>query len=138
MIRRGIQFVRDERVRITRYLLSGISAVAADAGLYFMLTRGYDVYFLTANIISVLCGGTVAFLLNKYWSFEVHHNTLQQSHRFATLFVANYLFQQVSLYVLHGLWGVPDALAKLGLIGVSTIWNFLLYRYWIYGIQRTS
>lgn len=135
MIRRGIHFVWNERVRLARYLVSGVSAVATDAALYFALTRVLHVYFLTSNIISLLAGGVVAFLMNKYWSFSAHTNTLRQSHRFATLFIANYLFQQIALYVVHGVWGVHDGVTKLGLIALSTCWNFLLYKYWVYASE---
>lgn len=131
----GVKFVLQERVRIARYFVSGVSAVATDAVLYFGLTRLLDVYFLAANIISLLAGGVVAFLMNKYWSFGAHTNTIRQSHRFATLFVANYFFQQGALYVLHGMWGVHDGVAKLFLIAISTCWNFLLYRYWVYAVE---
>lgn len=135
MIRHNIKFMWEERVRISRYLISGVSAVTTDAGLYFILTRALDVYFLSANIISVLCGGTVAFLLNKFWSFSVRADTLRQSRRFALLFAANYIFQQVALYVAHGVLGAPDAFVKLGLVAASTTWNFLLYRYWVYAME---
>lgn len=127
-----------ERIRIAKYFVSGLAAAAIDWIVYFVATRLLDVSPVPANIVSVLAGGTWAFLVNKFWSFEARKNTAQQSRRFAALFIFNYLFQQYGFYIAITHLGFHDLFAKLVLIAMMVSWNFLLYKYWVYAVAPTD
>lgn len=119
-------------MRMSRYFITGVSAVGVDAGIYWLITRLLHTDFRIANLVSTLCGATYVFLINKFWSFGERTNTVRQSRRFAILFVWNYFFQQGALIVFVQHLHVHDLIAKFGIIAILTTWNFLLYRYWVY------
>lgn len=121
-----------ERGRMARYFIVGVSAVGVDAGIYWLITRWLYIDFRIANLISTLCGAAYVFLLNKFWSFGERANTARQSRRFTILFIWNYFFQQGALIIFVQYFSAHDIVAKLGVIAILTSWNFLLYRYWIY------
>ena len=57
---------------LKRFLVAGISAVGTDLVTYYILLN-----FLSndvAKTISFLLGTVVAFVINKYWTFEKHEN----------------------------------------------------------------
>ncbi len=133
-MKKTVLWLWEERVRIARYMVSGFAAVAIDWCVYFIATRFFHAPQVPANIISVLAGGTWAFVVNKYWSFKAHENTARQSRRFATLFVFNYLFQQYGFFFALHYVHIFDLLAKAILIAMMVSWNFLLYKYWVYAV----
>lgn len=126
----------EERMRLVKYLISGISAVAIDGGVYFVCTRALHLNEYASNLLSVMAGGLVSFTINKFWSFQRRGNTLRQSRRFIALFVFNYFFQQWGFYVALNWLHAYDLLAKFVLIAIMVCWNFLLYKYWVYAVDE--
>lgn len=124
-----------ERIRISKYLISGFSAFGIDWLVYVAATRVFGFDEFSSNIVSVLSGATFAFLANKFWSFSSRANTGRQTKRFATLFVFNYLFQQAGFYVALNYLGLHDLLAKVILVGMMVSWNFVIYKYWVYAVE---
>lgn len=124
-----------ERIRISKYLISGFSAFGVDWFVYFAATRAFHFDEFSSNVVSVLSGATFAFLANKFWSFSSRTNTAQQTKRFAALFVFNYLFQQVGFYAAINYLGLHDLFAKVILVGMMVSWNFIIYKYWVYAVE---
>jgi len=124
-----------ERIRISKYLISGFSAFGVDWVVYFLATRALGLDEFVSNVFSVLSGATFAFLANKFWSFSSRENTVRQTRRFVTLFVCNYVFQQVGFYVALNYLGLHDLLTKVILVGMMVSWNFLIYKYWVYAVE---
>lgn len=134
-IRFAYSWVQNERVRITKYLITGFSAVGLDAGLYILLTRVFDISEVPANVCTTTIAATFVFLMNKYWSFNNHTGTLRQTRRYLILFAFNYLSSQTAFYLLVEKVEAHDLIVKFALIGVMTTWNFLLYKYWVYAME---
>ncbi len=134
--RRVTRWVIDERTRIVRYLISGFSAAGVDGIVYLALTRFFHVQSFNANFFSVLAGASCAFVANKFWSFQTRVNTATQGRRFVTLFIFNYCFQQAGFFVAVHYLRLYDLAAKVLIIGIMVCWNFLLYKYWVYAVER--
>jgi putative flippase GtrA len=134
-VKKTATWVWNERGRMSKYVVSGISALVADMGVYALITRGFGGHVIMANIFSVLCGAATAFTLNKFWSFNERSNTLRQSRRFIILFVANYVFSQVAFFIFAGKLHLYDMGVKVSIVALSTSWNFLLYKYWVYVVE---
>lgn len=124
-----------ERIRISKYLVSGFSAFGIDWVVYYVATRALNFPEFGSNVVSVLSGATFAFLANKYWSFGSRANTARQTKRFAALFIFNYVFQQVGFYVSINYLNFHDLFAKIILIGLMVSWNFIIYKYWVYAVE---
>ncbi len=124
-----------ERIRISKYLISGFSAFGIDWVVYYVATRVFNFPEFNSNVVSVLSGAAFAFLANKFWSFDSRTNTTRQTKRFAALFVFNYLFQQIGFYGAINYLGLDDLLAKVILVGMMVSWNFVIYKYWVYAME---
>lgn len=134
-LKRVATLVWSERVKLLKYFIVGISAVAIDALVYAVLTRIVGLDYKIANIFSVAVGSCFVFLSNKFWSFNARGGAIRQARRFMALFIANYFFQQFALIALVEIAHIHDMIAKFGIIAVMTLWNFILYRVWVYAVE---
>lgn len=114
---------------LKRFLFAGIGAVGTDLGSYYLLLN-----FLTHDIsktLSFLLGTVVAYILNKYWTFEKHAKSYKEMCKFTGLYamtlganvMTNKLVLEVSNIVL---------LAFLVATGVSTTLNFIGQKWWVF------
>jgi len=114
------------------YVCVGFCSVAVDILSLVLFTRALHLNTTLAATLSYGLGLAVVFILNKYWSFKSYGSTLGQLKRYLLLMSANYLIVVLAMYLLCDRTGVPPLIAKVGIIGIQTIWNFLLYKFWIF------
>lgn len=112
-----------------RFLVAGISAVATDLGTYYLLLGYLDPAI--AKTISFLMGTIIAFIINKYWTFEKHERSYSEVVKFALLYTAtlfaNVATNEIVLNQFHIVF-----LAFLIATGVSTILNFIGQKWWVF------
>lgn len=114
---------------LKRFLVAGFSAVGTDLGTYYLLLNFFphDV----AKAISFLLGTIVAFVINKYWTFEKHEKSYREIWQFALLYsvtlIANVLTNKIVLEYTELVF-----LAFLIATGVSTILNFIGQKFWVF------
>ena len=108
---------------LQRFLVAGISAVGTDLITYYILLN-----FLSADIakaISFLLGTVVAFVINKYWTFE--KEMLQFGILYSITLGANVMTNKIVLDSTEILF-----LAFLIATGVSTVLNFIGQKWWVF------
>ncbi len=112
-----------------RFLVAGFSAVGTDLITYYILLN-----FLhndIAKTISFLLGTIVAFIINKYWTFEKHEKNNSEIWKFGLLYLstlgANVLVNKLVLDYTNIL-----IFAFLIATGVSTVLNFLGQKFWVF------
>lgn len=85
-----------------------------------------------AKACSFLAGSLVAYVINKYWTFEQggasHADVLKFGVLYASTLGANVAVNKLSLTVLPGVY----ALAFLAATGTSTVLNFIGQKYWVF------
>ena len=112
-----------------RFLVAGLSAVSTDLITYYIMLNflHHDI----AKAISFLLGTIVAFIINKYWTFEKHEKNNSEIWKFALLYLstlgANVLVNKLVLDYTNIL-----ILAFLIATGVSTVLNFLGQKFWVF------
>lgn len=114
---------------LKRFLVAGLSAVGTDLAVYYLLLN-----FLVNNLakgISFLAGTVVAFIINKYWTFEKSEKSFIEVIRFGLLYSitlgANVLINKLVLD--------NSRIVILSFIiatGVSTILNFIGQKFWVF------
>lgn len=115
---------------LARFLVVGCSAVATDFLIYFTLLN--ILQHAPAKTISFIAGTIVAYIFNKYWTFEKpEQNHVEMFHFFtlyATTLGANVTINQLSLHIF------PNyiLLAFLAATGTSTILNFIGQKWWVF------
>jgi len=114
---------------LKRFLVAGLSAVGTDLIAYFILLNflSHDV----AKGTSFLLGTIVAYIINKYWTFEKHEKSYMEMMKFGVLYSitlgANVMTNNVVLEYTNIVF-----LAFLIATGVSTILNFLGQKWWVF------
>lgn len=114
---------------LKRFLIAGFSAVGTDLIAYYMLLNYFQ--HSISKAISFLLGTIVAFVVNKYWTFEKKEKSFKEIWQFGALYMftlgANVLVNKVVLDFTAIVF-----LAFLVATGVSTILNFLGQKFWVF------
>lgn len=111
------------------FLAAGLSAVGTDLFMYYILQNFFATG--TSKAISFLLGAIVAFIINKYWTFEKHEKSFKEIIQFGILYIltlganviANKIVLQNTRIVL---------LAFLVATGISTVLNFIGQKFWVF------
>lgn len=114
---------------LKRFLVAGLSAVGTDLVTYYILLN-----FLSHDLskaISFLLGTIVAFIINKYWTFEKHERSYSEILKFALLYSAT-LGANVMTNSLVLEYTSLVFLAFLVATGVSTVLNFTGQKWWVF------
>ena len=119
---------------IPRFIVAGILAVATDYFSYLALINVIDVDFSKA--CSFILGSIVAFILNKFWTFESDKKTTTAIMPFIVLYSSTF-FVNVSLNHFSLVY-VTDlkTIAFLIATSASTILNFIGMKFWVFKVRH--
>ncbi len=121
--------IRDQFIR---YFVIGLGAVVLDVGSLYLLKQYVHLSPVVAVIINGIFLMNYVFFLNKYWAFKSTGITHKQMVRFFILSGANYAVSITLMYIFNHKLGFNYLLVRVANIAISVVWNFLLYKYWVY------
>ena len=111
------------------FLIAGLSAVGTDFITYYIMLNflHHDI----AKILSFILGTIVAFVINKYWTFERYKKSHKQIFQFIILYSGT-LF--VNVMINRSVLDLTELvfLAFLIATGASTILNFVGQKWWVF------
>lgn len=117
------------RKQLGKFVVAGVIAVAIDFGVYYFLNRyvGHNV----SKGVSFLTGSIVAYLLNKFWTFDVKEFSGTQLFRFFFLYLTTLA---INVLINKGVLTLFDSvlLGFLCATGASTILNFIGQKCWVF------
>jgi len=120
------------KYQVFKFLVVGGSSALLD----ILLTIFFKEKIGLSPIFSVVVGQIFVifynFSLNKFWSFNSKTLLFSQMVRFSMLLVFNYLFGILLMYLLNGLAQIDYRIVRLGSIALMAIYNFFVYKYWVY------
>jgi putative flippase GtrA len=138
-------------IQIVKFTLIGILAVLVDLGTYFTLLHIIPekmfVFFSNESVsktISFLCGLTVTYTFNKYWTWKEKGRSAKRFVRFMVLYgvslVVNVSVNSSMLYALHKfswLKFVPFKYFAAFTVAtvLSAVMNFLGQKFWVFKPQ---
>jgi len=125
------QKIRQHLPQFLQYLVSGGSAAALELSSY-QLMLWLDVWYAIAAPISGLVGLASAFIFHKYFVFQKKDQTQKQLIRYAILQTWNFFAQWALVFIFVEFLGVDPFLAKILGIGCTVMWNFFLYKLFVY------
>ena len=128
------------RLRLQRqlfcYLVVGGLTVVVDIGLLALLHESFGVPLGVATTVAFGTAVVVNFLLNRTaMSSWGSRGLTQHALRYGALVVANYVIT-LAVVTTAGHVGDRYLVAKVVVVAVSTSWNFLLYRHWVFTPPR--
>ena len=114
---------------LKRFLVAGLSAVGTDLVMYYILLNFLTT--VTSKAISFLLGTIIAFIINKFWTFEKHEKSIKEIFMFCILysftFGINVLTNKIVIESTN--------IILLGFIvatSFSTVLNFLGQKFWVF------
>lgn len=114
---------------LQRFLIVGFSAVGADGLVYFALINTLDTNL--SKMISFVSGSVLAFLLNKFWTFENSAPVRVQILKFSILYISTLFVNNYTNSAFLNMFG-NTVFAFLVATGVSTVLNFLGQKFWVF------
>ena len=115
---------------IIRYCVAGMFVGATDFGIYYILLNVFP-YSLSKGI-SFICAGIVAYLFNKYWTFEQLRPSRAEIMRFVMI---NVLMLEINVLVnqsILSLWPGKVFVALLLAGQVTNILAFVFFKFWVF------
>lgn len=114
---------------LKRFLVAGLSAVGTDLVMYYVLLNFLTT--ITSKAISFLLGTIIAFIINKYWTFEKYEKSIKEIFMFGILYsftlginvLTNKIVIESTNIILLGFFVATS---------FSTVLNFLGQKFWIF------
>jgi putative flippase GtrA len=108
------------------YGIIGSSSALLDFTIFTVLTEVLDIYFLIANCISVTCGLTNSFILNRKYNFKVTDKTLKRALMFYTVGFCGLLVNSTLLYLFINYAHFVTPVAKICAMAIEVLLQFLV------------
>lgn len=115
---------------LKRFFFSGIAAVGTDCSTYYLLNNLFT--YSTSKIISFILGTIVAYMLNKYWTFERYEKSFAEIIKFTLLYSATLAANVLTNKLVLNISGNMVFLAFLSATSVSTVLNFIGQKWWVF------
>lgn len=121
---------------VARYVIVGVSVFFLDYFLNLLLISVAGVNYLIVGYIVAPVVLVTNFSLHRIWSFKdvgsdkgkVH----QQGFRYVVLVCFNTVANMCLMYLFYGTLGLPLIFARMASTLTMVIWNFPIYRIWVY------
>lgn len=126
------------RKQMVRFFFAGIGAVGTDTVVYFLLVHKFLNYVGHdhAKFISFLSGTLVAFIVNKFWTFESNKKSFFEIAAFLVLYLSTLV---LNVSINHFVLFATDQMTVFAFLiatGCSTVANFLGQKYWVFRVSR--
>ena len=132
MIKKVCSIFLEEKIKFLRYLVVGFSGLFLDIGTLYILSRTFGINPTLAVCINQVILIGYNFTLNKYWTFGGGGMPHKQFVRYLVLVTFNYIFSGIVMYGFNEIGGYDEILVRIGAIAIMTLWNFILYKNWVY------
>lgn len=116
---------------LVKFLVVGGASFAIDLGLLMLLHEVGGVDLWIATPIAFLVSLVFNFLVQRKFTFQSSGRAHVSLLKYGALVVFNVIATDVVVNVVDGA-GYPYALGKIIATVATTIWNFLLYKHWIF------
>jgi len=111
-----------------RYCLIGVTGVALDFLVFYLLVNFLSLHYQYANIISVSCGIINNYILNARYNFKVTDNHFKRMITFYAVGILGLVISGILLYLLVDLLSIQAIVAKAMAIVIVTVVQYTLNR----------
>lgn len=122
-----------------RYLVIGITTFLLDFGIYKLLIWLFEFDEIPANLTSVLLSLLFNFTMSNFWTFKSgRSNQKSKLVKYSMLATFNYIINNALFAYIVSTYEVPALMVKVGVTALVVLWNFVLYRFWIFTPEITE
>ena len=118
-----------KRKEIIRFFFVGCGAVLTDFMIYNLTLILFPMNY--SKVISFICGSLVAFIANKWWTFEQKENKPVEIFKFILLYSISLILNTIANKIIFD--STDDKI--MGFIfatGLSTLINFVGLKHWVF------
>ncbi|MFA5870349.1 MAG: glycosyltransferase family 2 protein [Candidatus Paceibacterota bacterium] len=115
-----------------RYVVIGGTAFVFDVSSLYVFKELIGMSPVLAVAINQFFILSYIFILNKLWAFDSSKKTGSALIRFFILQLLNYCFGVLWMWIFYEHLGVNYLIARIANIILFAVWNFLLYKNWIF------
>jgi putative flippase GtrA len=123
-------------VQFFKYLVAGGISFALDFFSFYFGLSVLGLSIINANMLGMLTGFISGFLLYQYWAFATRRFVLPAFLYMTILFVFNIFLVNYLIDILVGVLQLRAELAKIILQVSVVIWNFFIYKFFIFKRDR--
>ncbi|MBN1617807.1 GtrA family protein [Candidatus Dojkabacteria bacterium] len=132
----GRKIKKDFVEQLFKYVVVGTSGFLLNYGLYWICLNVFKMKHEISGYIITPIGLYFIFIMNKIWSFKGKEgdkkNSTKQMIRYLILVVANSLINTVMMNFFYESLNLSLLIARAICTAIPVVWNFFLYKYWIY------
>lgn len=111
------------------YGIIGCCSSGLDFVLYTIFVQIFGLYYILSNCISVLCGITTSFILNRNINFRVKDKTEKRFAIFLTVGLCGMLASNIILYLCIDVLNIDNIVSKLLSIVLVVFFQFILNKH---------
>lgn len=120
---------------LVKFLFVGVASFAIDLGLLALLHEVAQVDLWVATPIAFLASLAFNFFVQRSFTFQSSSSTHVSFAKYGALVVFNVVATDLIVNIFAH-WGMAYPIAKVFATVATTVWNFLLYKYWIFPSHR--
>lgn len=120
-----------------RYLVVGGGAFLIDVGLLALLHDLWSVSLVVATPTAFLLSFAVTYLLQRTLTFSSDAGVASSAVKYTALVAFNTVATTGIVAGVAAL-GLPWIVGKVVAVGSTTVWNYFLYRYWIFPARKAE
>lgn len=124
-----------------RYFVTGGLAFVVDFGGFALALYCFNVHYLIANLIGLIGGGFVNYLLSFGWVFSAQKRAMEK-HRlleiivFVLICLVGMALNELLMFVFVGIFVLQEMLSKMGAAIIVLLYNFFARKYILF--KRSS
>lgn len=130
---------KKELVRFSEYMVGGGAQFWSGYAAFAALDQLLGVSFWPARVLSYSFGVSVNFALQRFWVFKQRRLSARQlettAGRFYLLMLVNFTLDMAIVGGLREL-GLTPYLGQFVAAGFFTIWNYMLFKAWVFARKR--
>lgn len=111
------------------YGIIGCCSSGLDFVLYTIFVQIFGLYYILSNCISVLCGITTSFILNRNINFRVKDKTEKRFAIFLTVGLCGMLASNIILYLCIDVLNIDNIVSKLLSMVLVVFFQFILNKH---------
>ena len=119
-----------------RYVVVGGTGTLLDVAILYVFKEFFGMTPVLSVVLNQIIMLVYIYVFNKYWTFKSNGTIAGEMTRLYVVFGINYGIAILWMWLGHDILGAQYILVRLSNIACSTLWNFALYRMWVFKKQN--
>ena len=120
-----------------RYLMVGGFSFVFDIGVLWLLYEVFHVPLPISTPIAFLLSFAVTYTLQRTVAFRASDGVAPSVLRYTILVVVNTVATTAIVWAADAI-GLPWAVGKVAAVVATTVWNYFIYRYWVFASRKVN